>query len=222
MPAPTASPRTATSSSCPSSLAATTSGSSWADYADNLLILDSSLRNVRVNTKPVDSETSQGCNAVTKRGAGRRQTAGRRHVEADGLWTRFARDDRLSETPLRPTFVGEAGMRMPAGAGRCPSCTHGGETLTAALRSRPRAMSLALVLVLMAGLLVAFASAAQAQVEDTGASATKVCAPAVAPDFYTIGETVPCVALFANTGATQRHGDRHDGHCSVHRAQQPR
>ena len=63
-------------------------------------------------------------------------------------------------------------------------------------------MSLALVLVLMAGLLVAFASAAQAQVEDTGASATKVCAPAVAPDFYTIGETVPCTALFANTGAS--------------------
>ena len=63
-------------------------------------------------------------------------------------------------------------------------------------------MSLALVLVLMAGLLVAFASAAQAQTEDTGASATKVCAPAPAGDPYTIGDTVPCTALFANTGAT--------------------
>jgi LPXTG-motif cell wall-anchored protein len=62
-------------------------------------------------------------------------------------------------------------------------------------------MSLALVLVLMAGLLVAFASAAQAQVEeDTGASATKVCAPAPPGDPYTIGDSVPCVALFANTG----------------------
>ncbi len=63
-------------------------------------------------------------------------------------------------------------------------------------------MSLALVLVLMAGLLVAFASAAQAQLEDTGASATKVCAPAPAGDPYTIGDTVACTALFANTGAT--------------------
>ena len=63
-------------------------------------------------------------------------------------------------------------------------------------------MSLALVLVLMAGLLVAFASTAQAQVEDTGASATKVCAPAPAGDPYTIGDTVPCTALFANTGAS--------------------
>jgi uncharacterized repeat protein (TIGR01451 family) len=63
-------------------------------------------------------------------------------------------------------------------------------------------MSLALVLVLMAGLLVAFASAAQAQVEDTGASATKVCVPAPPGDPYTIGDSVPCVALFANTGAS--------------------
>ena len=63
-------------------------------------------------------------------------------------------------------------------------------------------MSLALVLVLMAGLLVAFASAAQAQTEDTGASAAKVCAQAPAGDPWTIGDTVPCVALFANTGAS--------------------
>jgi uncharacterized repeat protein (TIGR01451 family) len=69
---------------------------------------------------------------------------------------------------------------------------------------RKRLVAAAAATVLAAGLLATFSSSAEAvdPPQDTGASATKVCAPAVAPDFYTIGETIPCTALFANTGLT--------------------
>ncbi len=69
---------------------------------------------------------------------------------------------------------------------------------------RTRLVAAMAATVLAAGLLATFTSSAEAvdPPQDTGASATKVCAPAVAPDFYTIGETIPCTALFANTGLT--------------------
>ncbi len=61
--------------------------------------------------------------------------------------------------------------------------------------------------VLAAGLLASFSSAAEAQIEDTGASATKVCAPAVAPDFYTIGEDNSVCGALREHGTVTGHGD---------------
>ena len=56
------------------------------------------------------------------------------------------------------------------------------------------------IALMTAGLLAVLAPAAQAQ-DQTGASATKDCPPAVPPAFYTIGDTVVCTGTFTNDGA---------------------